>query len=113
LLEIREARVVIQGQDGNAETLTLPSGNSISTSWTPRNPGVYAVDFIVTGITPNGSVIERTGFLAIEVQPNPSNALITFNLLFVVGIVLVVLLMVLLVIFSAVRLFRRVREQDN
>lgn len=113
LLEIQEARIVIQGQDGNVEILTLPSGTQISTSWTPRNPGVYAVDFIVTGVTPDGSVVERTDFLAIEVQSNPSNARITFNLLFVIGIVLVALLIVLLVVFSAVRLFRRVRKQGN
>ncbi|MBI3152073.1 MAG: hypothetical protein HYZ21_08075 [Chloroflexi bacterium] len=106
-LEIQDAKAVIQGQDGNIETLSFPTGRQISTSWTPHEPGVYAVDIIVTGSAPDGSVIERTGFLAIEVQPNPGKALTLFNVLLVIVVALVILAAIVFFLFNAVRLFRR------
>ncbi len=113
LLEIQEARVSIQDQNGNIETLNLSSGRQVSASWTPREAGVYAVDVIVTGIAPDGSVIERTDFLAVEVQPNPSNFFVTFNLLAVIAVILTILAILLAIIFSGMRLLRRLREQGS
>lgn len=94
-LEIKAAQAEIKDADRNIETLNFPSGQNISTTWTPRNAGTYAVDIIVTGLAPDGSNIERTDFLTIEVQPNPSNGQITFNLVAVVVIVLLILFVIL------------------
>jgi hypothetical protein len=94
-LEIKEAQVVIKDADGNLETLNFPSGQNVSTTWMPQNAGTYAVDIVVTGIASDGSTVERTDFLAIEVQTNPSKRQITFNLVAVIGIVLLVLFLIL------------------
>jgi pimeloyl-ACP methyl ester carboxylesterase len=110
-LEIKEARAVIKDADGNVETLDFPSGQNVSTTWTPRNAGTYAVDIIVTGIAPNGSSVERTDFLAIEVQPNPSKGQITFNLVAVIaGVLLVLALIVYAILRGAGKIVRRIRN---
>jgi len=110
-LEIKEAQAVIKDSGGNIETLNFPSGQNISTTWTPRNAGIYAVDIVVTGIAPDDSTVERTDFLAIEVQPNPGKGQITFNLVAVIVVVLLVLFLILRAIFrGARRLARRVRN---
>lgn len=94
-LEIKEASAVIKDSDGKTETLNFPAGQNISTTWTPNKAGTYAVDIIVTGIAPDGSPVERTDFLAIEVQPNPSKRQITFNLVAVIAVVVLVLILIL------------------
>ncbi len=110
-LEIKAAQAVIKAADGNVETLNFPSGQNISTTWTPQNAGTYAVDIIVTGIAPDGSTVERTDFLAIEVQTNPSQGQITFNLIAVIMIVLLVLFLILRAIFRGTgKLVRRVKK---
>jgi flagellar biosynthesis/type III secretory pathway M-ring protein FliF/YscJ len=69
------------------------------------------VDIVVTGIASDDSTVERTDFLAIEVQPNPSKGQITFNLVAVIVVVLLVLFLILRAIFrGARRLARRVRN---
>ncbi len=94
-LDIKEASAVIKDSDGNIETLNFPAGQNIVASWTPQKAGTYAVDIIVTGTAPDGSPVERTDFLAIEVQTNQSKGQITFNLVAVIVIVLVVLFLIL------------------
>jgi len=111
LLEIKEANAVIKDSDGNTEILNFPAGQNISTTWTPNKAGAYAVDIVVTGIAPDGSNVERTDFLAIQVQPNPSKVQITFNLVAVIVIVLLVLFLILRAIFRGTgKLIRRVRN---
>jgi hypothetical protein len=102
-LEISEARAEIKDSDGNIETLNFPSGQDISTTWTPSEAGTYSVDIVVTGIAPDGSTIERTDFLAIEVQPNPSQGQITFNLVAVIVIVILIVALVLFALFRGAR----------
>jgi pimeloyl-ACP methyl ester carboxylesterase len=110
-LEIKEAKALIRDSDGNIETLNFPAGQNVSAAWTPTKAGTYAVDIIVTGVAPDGSSIERTDFLAVEVQPNPSKGRIAFNLVAVIAIVLFVLSVILFAIFrSAGKLVRRVRN---
>lgn len=110
-LEIKEASAVIKDSDGKTETLNFPAGQNISTTWTPNKAGTYAVDIIVTGIAPDGSPVERTDFLAIEVQPNPSKGQITFNL---VAVIIVVVLVLILILFAILRgtgkLIRKARD---
>lgn len=106
-LEIKEASAVIKDSDGKIETLNFSAGKNTSTTWTPTKAGTYAVDIIVTGIAPDGSPVERTDFLAIEVQPNPSKGQITFNLVAVIVAVVLVLFLTLRTIFrSASKLIR-------
>ena len=110
-LEIKKANAVIKDSDGKSETLNFPAGQNISVTWTPNKAGTYAVDVIVTGNAPDGSAVERTDFLAIEVQPNPNKGQITFNLVAVIVIVLLVLFLILFVIFRGIgKLIRRVRN---
>jgi hypothetical protein len=111
-LEIKEAKAVIKDAAGKTETLNFPAGQNVSTTWTPNKAGTYAVDIIVTGIAPDGSPVERTDFLAIEVQPNPSKGQITFNLVAVIVAVVFVLILILFAILrGAGKLMRRGRAR--
>ncbi len=100
LLEIKEAKAVIKDLDGKSETLNFPTGQNISIMWTPNKAGTYAVDIIVTGVVHEGSPIERTDFLAIQVQPNFSKGQITFNL---VALIVIVLFILFLFTFAVLR----------
>jgi hypothetical protein len=101
---------MIKDSDGNIETLNFPTGQNVATTWTPQTAGTYAVDIIVTGIAPDGSTVERTDFLAIEVQTNPSKGQITFNLIAVIVIVLLVLFLIVRGLLRGTRkLIRKVR----
>jgi hypothetical protein len=104
-LQIQEAKAVIKDSDGKTETLNFPVGQNVSVKWTPKTPGTYAVDVIVTGVAPDGTPVERTDFLAIEVQTNPTQGQITFNLVAVIaGVVLILFLILFLVLRGAGRL---------
>jgi len=110
-LQIKEAKAVIKDADGKIETLNFPVGQNVSTAWTPKQAGTYAVDVVVTGIAPDGSNVERTDFLAVEVQTNPSKGLVTFNLAALIVIVLLVLFVILFAIFRSLgKLMRRVKN---
>lgn len=110
-LEISAAQAVVRDADGNVQTLNFPTGQRISTTWTPTKPGTYAVDIVVTGRAPDNSSIERTAFLAIEVQNNPGSAQITFNLIaLIVLVLLVVFLLLRFLLRGAGRLFRKARS---
>jgi len=110
-LEIKEAQAIIKDSEGKTETLDFPSGRNVSITWTPQTPGTYAVDIVVTGLAPDGTTVERTDFLAIEVQTNPSKGRITFNLVVVIVIVVLILFLILFGIFRGARkLIRRVRN---
>ncbi|HLO32059.1 MAG TPA: hypothetical protein VK249_23110 [Anaerolineales bacterium] len=106
-LKIKEAKAFIRGSEGTNETLDFSAGQNISTRWTPRNPGMYAVDIVVTGLAPDGSTIERTGFLSVEVQPNPGKLQITFNLFLLIAAIVLVLFGIL---YGIVKLTRHVRR---
>ncbi|MEP7134781.1 MAG: hypothetical protein ABI904_07585 [Chloroflexota bacterium] len=110
-LDIQAAQAIIKDSDGKTETLNFPAGKNVSTAWTPTKAGTYAVDIIVTGSAPDGSAVERTDFLAIEVQPNPSRGQIKFNLVAVIVVVVLVLVMILFLVFRGTRsVVRKVRN---
>jgi hypothetical protein len=90
-LEIAQAEALLRGPDGKTETVDFKPGTQASAEWTARNPGTHGVDIIVTGRLPDGSSVERTAFLAEEVQPNPSKLQVSLNLALVLIAVLVVL----------------------
>jgi hypothetical protein len=106
-LEITQAQAVIRDPEGRVETIDFPAGQTVSAVWTPREAGTHSVDVVVTALAPDGSSIERTDFLAIEVQPNPGRARITFNL---VAVIVLVLLVLGGIIFGMIWLIRRLRR---
>ena len=106
-LEITRAQAVVQHPDGEVETLELPAGQNVSMTWTPQRPGTHAVDIVVSALAPDGSTIERTDFLAIEVLPNPGRTRIAFNLVLVIVFLLLVLAGFLLAVIWLVRRLRR------
>jgi hypothetical protein len=79
-------------------------------AWTPREPGTHAVDIVVTALGPDGSSIERTDFLAVEVQPTFSKLQISLNFVLLIGLVL---LLVVGIFLGIIRLIRRVRRSRN
>jgi pimeloyl-ACP methyl ester carboxylesterase len=103
-LQITQAQALIKSPDGKTQTLDFPAGQSISGTWTPREAGTHSVDIVVTALAPDGTSIERTDFLAIEVQRNFSKLQISFNLVLVIALVLFVLLAIF---FGIIRLIRR------
>jgi hypothetical protein len=106
-LQISKAQAVIRDPQGKVETIDFPTGQNVSVNWTPQEAGTHSVDIVVTAQAPDGSSIERTDFLAIEVQPNPGKARVTFNLLAVIALVLLVIGGIL---FGIIWLIRRARR---
>jgi len=110
-LAITKAQAVIKNPDGETETLDFPAGQNVSVVWNPREAGTHAVDIIVTALASDGSSIERTDFLAIEVQSDFSKGQITLNLiLLVTGVVLVLGFILILVIRGFIKVARRARR---
>jgi hypothetical protein len=107
LLQITQAQATIKDPNGNTETLDFPTGQTISTTWTPHESGTHAVDIHVIALAPDGSSIERTDFLAVEVQPEFSKFQTSLNLALLVGLVVLVLVGIL---FGIIRLLRRPRR---
>jgi hypothetical protein len=109
-VEIRQGQAIIRHPDGTMESLDLAPGIKTSVQWKPASPGVYGIDMVIAGQGPDGTSIERTGFLAIEAQANPSKATITTNL---AGLVISVLLVAALVVFLLIRLIRVVMHRSR
>lgn len=71
-------KAVIHTPDGKEEELTLNGGKA---EWTPAQTGVHGVDIIAQATAPDGSPIERTTFLSLEVQPAAEKGRRNLNLL--------------------------------
>jgi hypothetical protein len=107
-LEITQGTAVVRHPDGSVEDLEFAAGRQISTRWTAQSAGTYGVDVVVTGAGQDGMPIERTAFLALEVQPNPSSGRIITNLALVVCLLLLALgILGFAVVWLLVRVFRR------
>ncbi|MFH2038803.1 MAG: hypothetical protein ABIJ65_05150 [Chloroflexota bacterium] len=110
-LEITTGQALIRDQDGTIEIRDFQPGRNATTSWTSSSTGLIAVDIIVTGLAPDGSLIERTNFLTLQVQPEISSQRITFNLAATLAAVLILLFLVFLMIFWVFRrLIRRMKS---
>lgn len=80
----------IRRPDGGAEEVNFTdSGNEKRAVWIPKEPGIHAVDVIARGSTPDGLQIERSDFLAFEIQPGPARGQWSLALLTVAGITLI------------------------
>jgi pimeloyl-ACP methyl ester carboxylesterase len=108
LLDITRAQATLRGTDGKTETVDFKPGTQVSATWSPRAPGTYGVDIVVTVQLPDGSSIERTAFLAEEVQPNPSRLQVSLNLILVLAaFLLAAVLLILLIARLSRRLLHR------
>ncbi len=107
-VEIQQAQVLVRGPDGGEETVDMPAGMQPSIAWTPKSPGVYGIDMVITGQAPDGKPIERTAFLTVEAQPAGSPKQATANLsALIAGVVIALALVAFLFIWIIRRLFRR------
>jgi hypothetical protein len=64
---VESANVVLHHPDGSLETISVSeSGDGIVATWQPAEPGVYGIDINVRSELPDGSMAERSTFLALE-----------------------------------------------
>lgn len=72
-IEVATARIV--APNGEREQVALEqSGPAYRGVWRPTQPGVHGVDIFVEGRTPDDVLLERTAFLAVEVQQSESES---------------------------------------
>lgn len=107
LLQISQASAIVRDPDGGVEKIDFVPGGKISTTWTPKIPGTHGVDIVVTSAAPDGSPVERTAFLSVDVQPNPSKLQVTGNLVMVIGLVVLLLGLIVMFFFRGVRKIAR------
>ena len=106
-VDIQSAQARLRLPDGANLTLDLAvSAAQASLSWQPALEGLYGIDLLVTGLLPQGQIVERTAFLSIQVQPTNSPTRTTLAVLIL--LVLCALLLLLgLVVFFVIRLRNR------
>ena len=85
-LDLNEQKIALQSAEaklrapgGGEQTLPLILQNGEGqVNWKLTEPGLYGVDLQAQAMGPNGVPIERTAFLALEVQPTPDRTRETF-----------------------------------
>ncbi|MGH9768318.1 MAG: esterase/lipase family protein [Blastocatellia bacterium] len=83
-------QALIRRPDGRTEEAGFTdSGDEQRAVWIPKEPGIYAVDVIARGSTPDGLQIERADFLSFGVQPGPARGQWSLALLVIAGITLI------------------------
>ena len=66
-VQTESARVVIERPDGTLQELqAAPSGAGIVATFQPDEAGVYGIDITLRAILPDGTIAERSTFLALE-----------------------------------------------
>jgi pimeloyl-ACP methyl ester carboxylesterase len=81
-------QALIRRLDGGTEEVSFTGGDEKRAVWIPKESGVYAVDVVARGSTPDGLQIERADFLYFEVQPDPTRGQLTLALTIIAGITL-------------------------
>jgi hypothetical protein len=110
-LTIDSAQALIRKPDGGTVTLDLlRNGDVFSAVYTPDQSGLYAVQVLVTGKTPEGNAIDRAAYLSFEVQPSAEEvkqgqSVVAFS--WVTVAVILFGLAGLLLLFGLFRLLRR------
>lgn len=105
-LDIRNASGVIKNASNQAESLVfLPDGDSYRAAWEAGDPGLYGVDFLVTGLAPDGIEIQRSASLVVEVR---SDEIQTRPRLLLILLAAVVLCLLVVLLIAAALLFRRI-----
>ncbi len=112
-LSIEKGEASIRDSEGNQETIQLNiHDNQAEAEWKPVEAGLYGIDLQVTGKTPDGSVIERTTFLTVQVQPG-QNQTRTSLILSGLGISLICLSLVVLGFLLLWRLRKRLQARRS
>ncbi len=89
-LTMTALKAVLRKPDGKEEELVLNDGKA---DWTPAETGVHGVDIVAQATAPDGTPIERTTFLSVEVQPAAEKGRRNLNLLIAAAGALFVLLL--------------------
>jgi pimeloyl-ACP methyl ester carboxylesterase len=97
---LQSGQVNLRGLDGRTQTIALNLQNGqAQASWKLQEPGLYGVDVQAQALSADGIPIERTAFLALEVQPPPDRTQKTMiiagaglGLLLLAGVLVVFLL---------------------
>lgn len=86
-LPVETAVALVRRPDGAQESVPLLSdGVLYRANWEPPSPGLYGVDVRVRGRAPDGSPVERTAFLALEVQPADQVRLLAWLVVLALGL---------------------------
>lgn len=78
---------------GNGDLNFAESGEGKRATWTPMTEGIYSVEIVAEGASPDGLTIERSDFLSFAVQPGPERIRWTLVALSVAGITVFTLLL--------------------
>jgi pimeloyl-ACP methyl ester carboxylesterase len=81
-------QALIRRPDGGTEELGFTGGGEKRAVLVPKESGIYGVDVVARGSTPDGLQIERADFLSFEVQQDPTRGQLALALMVVVGITL-------------------------
>jgi pimeloyl-ACP methyl ester carboxylesterase len=70
---IEKALAVIRDPAGGVRVVELAlTGGEVDGGWAPQAAGRHAIDVVATGRLADGTVVERSAFLAVEAQPSPN-----------------------------------------
>jgi pimeloyl-ACP methyl ester carboxylesterase len=84
---------VIRRPDGGTEEVSFTgAGDEKRAVWIPKESGIYGVDVVARGATPDGLQIERADFLSFDVQPGPERIRLSLALMAIAGITLVTII---------------------
>ena len=104
-LPIQQATGALKNASNISEALIFTAeSDGYQAAWAAKDPGLYGVEILATGTTPDGFEIQRSASLVLEVQP-PGNKTSSRILLVVLFVVVPSLLVA--VLFAAALLFRR------
>ncbi|MBI3913186.1 MAG: alpha/beta fold hydrolase [Chloroflexi bacterium] len=96
--------------DGKNVTIAMVrSGDGFNANWTPEIGGIHGIQVVGRATTPDGVTIERSAFLAVQVQPSALETIVRESLGLGV-IVLIAVVSVAAIIFLGVRTIRRFRK---
>ena len=82
-------KALIRRPAGGTEEINFTGGDEKRAIWVPKESGVYAVDVVAKGSTPDGMQVERSSFLSFDVQPDPARRQLRLALMVIAGITLV------------------------
>ena len=83
-------KALIRRPDGGTEEINFTDGGDEKRLvWVPKASGVYAVDVVARGSTPDGLQVERADFLSFIVQPDPLRGKLSLALMVIAAITLV------------------------
>jgi pimeloyl-ACP methyl ester carboxylesterase len=83
-------QALIHRLNGETEEINLTDGGGEKRAvWVPKESGVYAVDVVARGSTPDGLPVERADSLYFEVQSGPAGVPLILTLMIIAGITLI------------------------